>query len=157
MADTQRFRVVLEGDEHSEVTGITIPFDVLEVFGTRARLPVKGAINGFPYRSSIFPEGNGVHYMAVNKSMREGAKAKAGDIIEVEMERDDEPRVVSPPADLVQALKANRAAELAWEKLSYTRRKEYVNSILSAKKLETRLRRIERAIIELTLGSKQKK
>jgi hypothetical protein len=90
----KRFRVVLEKDPNSIATGITIPFDVQKIFGTRARVPVRGTINGFPFRSSIFPMGkDGCHMMAVNRGMREGAKATAGDLVSVVMERDNEPRV----------------------------------------------------------------
>ena len=156
MANKQRFRVVLEGTEGSEVLGITIPFNVEEVFGTRARVPVKGTINGFAFRSSIFPEGNGVHYMAVNKAMREGAKVRAGDRAEVVMERDDAPRIITPPPDFARALKANKAASARWEKLSYTNQKEYVKAIEEAKKPETRTRRIEKALAELSVEKKPK-
>ncbi|MGH9431756.1 MAG: DUF1905 domain-containing protein [Terriglobia bacterium] len=39
------------------------------IFGTRARVPVRGAINGFPFRSSLCNMGDG-HMMAVNKQLR---------------------------------------------------------------------------------------
>lgn len=76
MSKTKRFRVELEKVENSEATSITIPFDVKEVFGTRARVPVRGTINRFPFRSSIFPMGKGKHYMVVNKAVREGQRLK---------------------------------------------------------------------------------
>jgi hypothetical protein len=154
MAKAKRFRVVLEKYPNSTATSITIPFDVQKAFGTRARVPVRGTINGFPFRSSIFPMGSGAHYMVVNKTMREGANVKGGDMITVVMERDDEPRVVTPPADFARALKANKAAQAAWEKLSYTHRKKYVEAIEEAKKPETRARRIEKAIAQLVAGIK---
>ena len=156
MAVTKRFRVVLEKDVRSEATGIMIPFDVEKVFGTRARVPVRGTINGFPYRSSIFPMGGGKHFMAVNKATREGAKAKAGETISVVMERDEEPRVITPPKDFACALKANREAQAAWEKLSYTHQKEYVGAIEEAKKPLTRAHRIEKAIAQLAAGKKSR-
>src|SRR5205085_11149378 len=106
----KRFRVPLEQDERSTATGISIPFDVQKTFGTRARVPVCGTINGFPYRSSIFPMG-GCFMMAVNRELREGAGVRAGDTITVRMERDTEPRVVTPPADLARALRANKDAQ----------------------------------------------
>ena len=31
------------------------PFDIVKTFGTRARVPVAGTINGFPFRSSLSP------------------------------------------------------------------------------------------------------
>jgi hypothetical protein len=150
----KRFRVLLEKDERSEATGIAIPLDVEKVFGTRARVPVHGTINGFPFRSSIFPMGRGCHYMAVNKATREGAKAKAGDTVSVLMERDHEPRVITPPPDFARALKSNKEAKAAWEKLSYTHRKEHAKAIEEAKKPETRARRIEKAIAQLAAGKK---
>nr|MDQ3820974.1 DUF1905 domain-containing protein [Acidobacteriota bacterium] len=86
MAAAKRFRVTLDKDEKSEATGIQIPFDVEKAFGKRGRVPVRGTINGFQFRSTIFPMGGGCHFMAVNKGMREGAKVKAGDTISVVME-----------------------------------------------------------------------
>jgi hypothetical protein len=151
---TKRFRVLLEKDENSEATGILVPFDVLKVFGTRARVPVRGTINGFPYRSSIFPMGEGRHYMVVNKDIRAGADVKGGDTVSIVMERDEEPRVITPPQDFGRALKDNKEAKTAWEKLSYTHQKEYAKAIEEAKKPETRARRIERTIARLASGKK---
>lgn len=151
---TKRFRVLLEKHESSEATGIKIPFDVEKVFGTRARVPVRGTINGFAFRSSIFPMGEGCHYMAVNKETRAGAKAAAGQTVSVVMERDEEPRVITPPQDFARALKANKEAREMWDKLSYTHRKEHVKAIEEARRPETRTRRIEKAIASLAAGRK---
>ncbi|PYS48628.1 MAG: hypothetical protein DMF68_12540 [Acidobacteria bacterium] len=48
----------------------------------------------------------------------------------------------------------NKTAHAAWEKLSYTHQKEYAQAIEGAKKSETRERRIEKAIAELSAGKK---
>ncbi|MEW6210766.1 MAG: YdeI/OmpD-associated family protein [Acidobacteriota bacterium] len=149
MATRKRFRVLLEKDADSEVTGIVIPFNVEKTFGTRARVPVRGTINGFEFRSSIFPTGDSHHYMVVNKKMREGARVRGGEMITVEMERDDAPRIITPPEDFEKALRKNKDARAAWEKLSYSHRKEYVKAIEEAKKPETRARRIEKAIEQI--------
>ncbi|PYS48629.1 MAG: hypothetical protein DMF68_12545 [Acidobacteria bacterium] len=87
---------------------INIPFDVEKTYGTRGRVPVRGTINGYLFRSSIFRMGGDCHFMVVNKGMREGAKVKAGDTISVVMERDDEPRVIWPLQDFARALKETR-------------------------------------------------
>jgi hypothetical protein len=153
MTVAKRFRVLLEPVNRTQAASITIPFDVQEVFGSRGRVAVRGTINGFPFRSSVFPRsGVGKHYMVVNREMREGAKVSAGDTASVVMERDDEPRVIKAPADLARALKANKKAQAAWERLSPSHRKEYVRAIEGAKKPETRARRIERAVAELLSG-----
>src|SRR5436309_7967790 len=119
----------------------------------RARVPVRGTINGFPYLSSIFPMG-GKHLMVVNKAMREGAEVKGGETISVRMERDDEPRLITPPKDFARALKANKEAQAFWKTLSYTHQKEHVRAIEEAKKPETRARRIEKSIEMLAAGKK---
>jgi uncharacterized protein YdeI (YjbR/CyaY-like superfamily) len=70
------------------------------------------------------------------------------------MQRDEEPRVITPPQDFARELKANREAQATWEKLSYTHQKEYAKAIEEAKKPETRARRIEKAIAQLEAGKK---
>ena len=144
----KRFRTELIKAEDSTAAAIEVPFDVQKVFGTRARVPVRGTINGAAYRSSIMPMG-GKHLMVVNRQLRETAKVNAGDIVSVVMERDDEPRTVELPADFARALKGDKAAQAAWDKLSYTNRKEIVQAIEGAKRPETRTRRIEKALVEL--------
>ncbi|HLL77610.1 MAG TPA: YdeI/OmpD-associated family protein [Pyrinomonadaceae bacterium] len=151
----KRFRVKLERHGHGEAAFFRVPFDVQKVFGTRARVAVKGAINGFPFRSSVFPEGDGTHYMVVNREVREGAGVKGGDTVSIVMGRDGEPRTVEPPADFLRALRANEAAREAWERLSYTHRKEHARAVEEAKRPETRARRIEKSISMLAAGKKE--
>jgi hypothetical protein len=141
-----RFKVKLERYQDTEVLHVYLPFDVFEVFGTRARLAVKGSINGFPFRSSIFPMGGGKFYMVANREMREGAKLKAGDVAEFLMEKDDDPRAITTPPDLLKALNGRKSAKKVWDRLSYTHRKEHIVAIESAKKPETRARRIAKAL-----------
>jgi uncharacterized protein YdeI (YjbR/CyaY-like superfamily) len=72
-----------------------------------------------------------------------------GDEVEVEVEIDAEPRVVVEPADFARALDADPVARTAYDRLSYSRRREHVLAIESAKKAETRIRLIEKALVML--------
>jgi hypothetical protein len=56
-------------------TYMPIPFSVEEVFGKRSRVPVSGTINGFAFRNSLMPNGDGTHLMTISKDLMEGAKA----------------------------------------------------------------------------------
>ncbi len=141
-----RFKVRLEQYQNTQVLHAYLPFDVFDTFGTRARLAVKGEINGFPFRSSIFPMAGGKYYMVVNREMREGARVKAGDFVEFLMEKDDQPRSIATPPDLLKALNGRKTAKAAWDKLSYTHRKEYIAAVEEAKKPETRARRIAKTL-----------
>src|SRR5262249_54808556 len=51
---------------------IHVPFDIGKAWGVRGQLRVKGEINGFAFRTSLFPDGDGGHYMCVNKTMQTG-------------------------------------------------------------------------------------
>lgn len=143
MAEKQTFEVVLVKHETMEATGITIPFDVEKVFGAK-RVPVKVSINGAEHRSTVVRM-SGEYVMIVPKIFRDAAGVMAGDNIVVTMELDTEPRTVEMPAELAEAL---QKADLgtAWEKMSYTHKKEHVNAIAEAKRPETRVRRIAKAI-----------
>jgi len=147
------FKVKLEGAEGSSGAALSAPFDVVEVFGTRARVPVRGTINGFPFRSSLMPMG-GCHRMVVNKTMRDGAGVKAGDTVRVVMERDEAERTVAVPPLLKQELAKSKAAQANWKKLSYTHQKEMARSITEAQQEETRARRLAKVMDILKNGKK---
>jgi hypothetical protein len=147
------FKVRLEGKEGSSVAWLNAPFDVVREFGTRARVPVRGTINGFPFRSSLMPMG-GCHGMAVNRTMREGAGAKAGDTVRVVMERDDTARVVAVPALLQKEFDRSKAAQANWKNYSYTNQKEMARSITEVKREETRARRLAKVMDILKAGKK---
>lgn len=147
----QKFKIKLEGMPGMETAKFCVPFDVEEAFGTRARVPVCGTINGFPYRSSIMNMGEG-HMMVVNRELREGAKVKAGDTVRIVMQRDTAPRVMEVPPDFTKALAGSKPAKALFGKLSYTHQKEYVRWITSAKREETRKGRIAKAIEMLSDG-----
>jgi hypothetical protein len=148
-----KFKTRLVGQEGSSVAAVNAPFDVKEVFGTIARVPVRGTINGFPFRSSLMPMG-GCHYMAVNRTMREGASCKAGDTVSVVMERDTAPRVVKVPATLKKALARSKTAQANWKKYSFSNQKEMALAITAAKQEETRARRLARIMDIIKTGKK---
>lgn len=144
-----QFNVTLESGGDGGVY-FTLPLKESSKFGVRGRVPVTGTINGYAFRSSIFPIGDGTHYMAVNKTVREGAKVAVGDRVKIVMETDAAPRIVVVPPDLDKALSKSKAARTRFDKLSYTHRKEYVQWIESAKRPETRARRVEVVLARLT-------
>ncbi len=148
-----QFKVKIEGKEAGVVAAITPPVDVAEMFGTRGRVPVRGTINGFPFRSSLMPMG-GCHMMPVNKTLCRGAGAKPGDVVDVVMERDEEDRTVDAPPELSRELKKNKKALANWEKMSFTNKKEMAISIREVKQEETRARRLAKVMQVLKTGTK---
>lgn len=148
-----RFKVKLEGSEGSEVAAFHPPFAVPEIFGTKARVPVRGSINGFPFRSSLCNMGTG-HMMVVNKTLRTGANCKAGDVVDIVLQRDRADRVVEVPEYLDKVIASDRAAKTTWDSLSFTHKKEWVCAIEGAKKPETRQARIEKMLAAMKAGKR---
>ena len=122
---------------------IPLTFDPKAVFG-KVRAPVKVTLNGYIFRSTIAAMG-GPPFIPLRKSNREAAGLEGGETMDVRLDLDTEERVVKPPTDLVKALKAASAWD-RWKDLSYTHQREHVEAIEEAKKPETRVRRIERAV-----------
>jgi len=127
-------------------TFLEIPFSVQETFGSKSRVSVMGTMNGFPFRNSLLPQGDGTHAMAVNKTLQAGAKAAAGDLVSVTMEVDRSERVVDVPVELRRALKSHPEAEAAFQSLSYSHRKEFADWVADAKQDKTRVGRAEKSI-----------
>jgi hypothetical protein len=150
-----QFKAKILGKEAGVVAAIAPPVDVPETFGTRARVPIRGTINGFPFRSSLMPCG-GHHMMPVNKTLCQGAGVKPGDTVEVVMERDEKARTVEAPPLLKKELSKNKKALEKWGTLSFTHKKEMANSIREAKQEETRIRRLAKIMLVLTTGAKWK-
>ncbi len=144
MADKQTFETVLSQHPGMEATGITIPFDVEQIYGAK-RVSVKAYINGTEYRGSIVRMG-GEFCLGIPKVVCDASGIKAGDHIVVTIEKDTDERMVTAPNDLAAEL-ANRGLSEAWNALSYTHRKEQVRGIEDAKQPETRIRRIEKAAV----------
>lgn len=148
-----KFTAKIDGREAGVVAAITPPVDVPEFFGTRARVPIRGTINGYPFRSSLMPCG-GRHMMPVNSTLCRGAGVRPGDHVEIVMERDEEKRTVDAPPLLQKELAKNKAARANWDKLSFTHKKEMARSILGAKQEETRTRRLAKIMDVLKTGTK---
>lgn len=136
-------------------TYLAIPFDVQQVFGTKARVLVAGTLNGFPFRNSLMPEGDGTHSLMVSKELQQGANAKAGDVVSISLELDLAERAVTLPEELASAFKANRQAASFFERLTHSQKKEYIDWVRSAKQASTKAGRVAKSLEMLTAGKKR--
>ncbi len=137
-ATTRTFTVELERVQKT-ATMFRVPFDLTEAFG-RGRPPVKVTIRGHTWRTTPGAY-EGVGHIVVNRAVKSAPGVDSGDRVRVRMELDAEPRTVSIPADLRDALAAPSASE-AFSALSFTHRREYVERIEEAKRPDTRARRV---------------
>jgi uncharacterized protein YdeI (YjbR/CyaY-like superfamily) len=122
---------------------IRIPFDVAKVWGTRGMLRVKGDINGFAFRTSLFPTGKGYHYLLVNKAMQKGARAGAGMEAQFCLVPDTAERRAVLPVELKRLLDEDRKFHRWFDQLTYSTRKWIGEWILQPKSGAARVRRAE--------------
>jgi hypothetical protein len=127
---------------------IPVTFDPVAVFG-RVRAPVKVTLNGYTYRSTIASMG-GTVCIPLRKSNREAAGLQGDETLDVTLALDNEKREIRPPNDLAMALKAAAPAWERWKELSYSHQREYVEAVESAKRPDTRARRIAGAVEKIS-------
>lgn len=129
-------------------TGIQVPAEVIEALGSSKKPAVRVTIKGYTYRSTIAVL-DGKFMLPVSAEHREGAGVKAGDMLEITLELDTEPRTVDVPEDLAAALAAKPGARAAFDALAFSIRKEHARQVETAKAAETRQRRIEGIVAKL--------
>ncbi len=145
-----RFRAIIQ--LHGKTaTGIRVPEEVVASLGPSKRPPVRVTINGHSYRSSVAPMG-GEFMLGVSAENRTSAGVTAGDTVDVDIERDTEPREVIAPPDFTDALEQDADAKQFFGGLSYSNKRRYVLSITGARTAETRQRRIAKAVGMLREG-----
>jgi hypothetical protein len=116
---------------------------------------VEGLINGHSFRATLEPDGNKSHWLKVNMKMREAADVEVGDIVPLEIlavGKEREPRV---PVDLRKALAAAAEARAVWSDITLMARRDWIHWITSAKRSETRARRIHNACEMLAAGKRR--
>src|SRR5580692_7551063 len=84
---------------------IYVRFDAAKLWGLRGQIKVKGEINGFAFRTSLFPTREGRHFLLINKRMQKGAHAFEGSVAGFQLELDTEKRIATLPGELEQILR----------------------------------------------------
>jgi uncharacterized protein YdeI (YjbR/CyaY-like superfamily) len=135
-------------------TGIEVPANVIEGFGSSKKPAVKVTINAYEYRSTVAVMA-GKFMLPVSAEHRAGAKIAAGDTVNVTLELDAAPRVLDVPQDFLDALEVDVVAKTFFEDLSYSNKRRFVLSIEEAKTPETRARRIVKSVETLRAGKAQ--
>jgi hypothetical protein len=129
---------------------ISFPYDPITCFGKKNLIPIECTFDGISYRGSIANMGTGP-CIGILKAIREKLGKGPGDCVHVVVWQDATPRTVETPPDLAAALNENPTAAAAWERLSFSHKREYINVILDAKKAETRRARVQKTVDALSV------
>jgi len=104
------FRAVLEPlGTALKWTIALVPFDVAKTWPVRRGRRVRGEIEGFAFRTTLFPRsGGGGNFLLVNKAMQAGAGVRKGDTARIWLEPDLEEREILLPEELKKELNSDR-------------------------------------------------
>ena len=133
-------------------TGIRVPEKIVDRLGGGNRPPVRATVAGYTYQTTI-ARMRGQFMFPVSAAVRERAGVQAGDEVDVELELDTTPRKITVPPELAKALRRDRKAREAFEKLSYTNQKRHALAVEGAKSDETKQRRLAKILDELRLST----
>jgi hypothetical protein len=139
----------------SSWTFLILPRQASAKLPTRGMTTVEGLINGHSFRATLEPDGQKSHWLKVNTKMREAADVEVGDVVPLEIlavGKEREPRV---PVDLRKALAAAAEARAVWSDITLMARRDWIHWITSAKRSETRARRIHNACEMLAAGKRR--
>lgn len=139
-----RFRAEIHSTGKT-TTGIKVPPQVVADLGSSKRPAVQATVNGYTWRTSVASMG-GEFWLSISAENRAGAEVAAGDEVDIDLELDTEPREVTVPPDLSDALDRDADAKQFFDGLSYSNKRRIVLQIEGAKTVETRQRRIDKAV-----------
>lgn len=60
--------------------------DVVELFGTRGLVKIRGAIDGEPFDGALMPQGDGTHRLPVKAKLRKVIGKQAGDTVHIRID-----------------------------------------------------------------------
>jgi hypothetical protein len=143
-ATIRSFRALLEKDNRALGWTIArVPFDPASAWKQMVRLRVRGDVNGFAFRTSLFPDARGGFYLLVNRAMQQGAAASLGDTADFRLGPDLEPREAELPDELAVLLDQEPGLRDWYGDLTEYMRREIGKWVIDVKSDEARLRRAE--------------
>jgi hypothetical protein len=159
-ASTIRFQAKLlrpaDAAEGESWTFLMVPKNASAKLPTRSMTSVEGTINGFAFQATLEPDGEGSHWLKVERELREAAGAEVDEVVTLEIAPAAEEPEPTVPQDLQAALAAAPAkARAVWADITPIARRDWIHWVTSPKKAETRARRVANACSMLAVGKRR--
>lgn len=149
---TQQFQTIVT--QLGTKTVINLPFNPDEVWGEKQRHHITGSVNGCGVRGELGCDGT-QFFLPLGTAWRRGNGLEAGTTVDVFLSPEG-PQFEQLSLDIASALEAEPQAKAFFEGLATFYRKGYINGIESAKRPETRAKRLDEMMQLLKAGKKQK-
>ena len=134
---------------------LVLPKSASEKLPTRGMTTVEGTLNGQSFRATLEPDGEKGHWLKVSRKLHHAARAAVGDVVMLELKPAGVELESKVPPDLRKALAAAPKARTLWSAITPKARMDWVHWIISAKRPETRARRVENACKMLASGKRR--
>jgi len=143
-----RFQAVLEkGNRALGWTIARVPFTLAQLQSASGkpmvRLRVCGTVNGFSFRTSLFPDARGGFHLLVNRKMQAGADVGLGDAAEFRLQPDLDPREAELPDGLAVLLEEEPGLREWFDGLTEYMRREIGKWVMEPRSGATRMRRAQ--------------
>lgn len=135
---------------------LRLPQEASDLLPARAMVSVEGTFDGTPFAATLEPDGAGGHWLRVKPELQARVKAKVGDTVQLEIA----PALVEPEPEVppfIQATldAATPKARQTWAAITAMARRDWIFWIESAKKAETRAKRLDVALSKLSAGNRR--
>jgi len=150
-----RFCSKLLRAEEGDWCFLAIPKDVSDRLPRRGRTSVAGTIGGHPFQATLEPDGQLGHWLKVDAALQAAASLQCGDQVALQITPVDQEPEPTAPKDLTAALADNPAAQKTWNETTVIARVDWIHWLDSAKRAETRAKRVQDACAMLAKGKKR--
>lgn len=114
---------------------------------------VKGTIDGYEIKKfNLMPMSDGQHFMPVKADIRKAIQKEVGDVVHIILYHDTDPLEI--PGEMMICLQDEPKALKFFNKLTDSEKKYYIQWVYSAKKEETKISRMAKAINRMSKGLK---
>ena len=139
---------------------VDVPAEISRALkATEVHLPVRGTVEGFPLVTTLLSRGKGLYRVAIHGDIRKKLRVDTGAVVEIAMERDNEPRDPELPPALVLALRQAPKAGAHFRGMSVALKRQIVRYLTAVKQqatLERRVAGFTRRLEQMALEKKAK-
>jgi Domain of unknown function (DUF1905)/Bacteriocin-protection, YdeI or OmpD-Associated len=137
---------------------VDVPAEITRKMSAReAHVPVRGTVEGIALRTTMVSRGRGCHRIAIHGDIRKKLRIDAGGVVEIAIERDEEPREPILPPFLVLSLRNAPKAQAAFRSMTTALRRQIVRYLTSVKQQGTLERRITKFVRLLEDRARQRR
>ncbi len=125
------------------------PFDSVKEFGTKKHVWSKVNIEGKDTTMNLLPNGQGGHWLHFKKEILAEVNKQEGDTVQIELQKNDEPRTIDIPDYLQWLLDDDPQMARYFNRLPISGKKFWIQHIEEPKNEDTKVERINRLFMYL--------